>query len=121
MSKSTAVEPSSKFDQVLRGSALLPGVKIDRESFLRKELQHSCTSEQIDRAVATTPADAGVPLEVVNKLAASAIRYETAKVTALSTVAVGHPVAAIPTHCPQDDVLRAVPLVSRSHRTELGH
>lgn len=87
MSKSTAVEPSSKFDQVLRGSALLPGVKIDRESFLRKELQHSCTSEQIDRAVATTPADAGVSLEVVNKLAASAIRYETGKVTALSTVA----------------------------------
>lgn len=121
MSKSTAVEPSSKFDQILRGSSLLPGVKIDRESFFRKELQHSCTSEQIDRAVTTTPADAGVPLEVVNKLAASAIRYETAKVTALSTVAVGHPVAAIPTHCPQDDVLRVVPLVSRSHRTELGH
>lgn len=87
MSKSTTVEPSSKFDQVLRGSALLPGVKIDRESFLRKELQHSCTSEQIDRAVATTPAEAGVPLEVVNKLAASAIRYESGKVTALSTVA----------------------------------
>lgn len=87
MSKSTAVEPSSRFDQILRGSALLPGVKIDRESFLRKELQHSCTSEQIDRAVATTPADAGVPLEVVNKLAASAIGYETGKVTALSTVA----------------------------------
>lgn len=87
MSKRTAIEPSSKFDQVLRGSALLPGVKIDRESFLRKELQHSCTSEQIDRAVATTPADAGVPLEVVNKLAKSAIRYETGKVTALSTVA----------------------------------
>lgn len=65
MSKSTAVEPSSKFDQVLRGSALLPGVKIDRESFLRKELQHSCTSEQIDRAVTTTPADAGVPLDVL--------------------------------------------------------
>ncbi|QQE51097.1 hypothetical protein I6H52_01365 [Corynebacterium urealyticum] len=87
MSKSAAVEPSSKFSQVLQAAASLPLVKIDRESFLRKELQHSCTSDQIDRAIATTPAEAGVPLEVVNNLAASMIKNETGTVTALSVFA----------------------------------
>ena len=65
----------------------MPGVRIDRASYLRRELRHYCTDDQIDRAVATSPAEAGVPLDVVNKVASSIIRYETGKETALSTVA----------------------------------
>lgn len=65
----------------------MPGVRIDRASFLRRELRHFCTDDQLDRAVATSPAEAGVPLDVVNKIATSIIRYETGKVTTLSTVA----------------------------------
>jgi hypothetical protein len=33
----------------------------------------------------------------------------------LFQVAVGHPVAAIPAHCPQDDVLRVVPTGENAH------
>ena len=65
----------------------MPGVRIDRASYLRRELRHFCTDDQLDRAVATSPAEAGVPLDVVNKVASSVIRYETGKVTTLSTVA----------------------------------
>lgn len=87
MSKSTAVESSTKFEQLLRGSIQLPGVQIDREGYLRRELKHFCTPDQINQAVATSPAQAGVSLEVVNKIAAQTIRNEATKVTAISTAA----------------------------------
>lgn len=87
MSKSTAVESSTKFEQLLRGSVQLPGVQIDRKSYLRRELKHFCTPEQIDIAITTNPAKAGVPPEVINKIAAHAIKNEATKVTAVSAVA----------------------------------
>jgi len=87
MSKSTAVESSTKFEQLLRASVQLPGVQIDRETYLRRELKLYCSPEQIDRAVTASPARAGVPIEVVNKIAAHVIRNEAAKVTAISAAA----------------------------------
>lgn len=87
MPKSTAVEATTKFDQILRASAQLPGVQISRESYLRRELKPFCTADQIDRAVATSPAEAGVSLSVVHKIASSAIKNEATKVTAISAAA----------------------------------
>ena len=87
MPKSTAVEATTKFDQLLRASAQLPGVQINRESYLRRELKPFCSADQIDRAVATSPAEAGVSLSVVNKIAAGAIKNEATKVTAISAAA----------------------------------
>ena len=81
------IEPATKFEQTLRASAQMPGVRISREAFLRSELKRFCSADQIVRAIATTPADAGVPLNVADQIAKSVIKYETGKVTAISAVA----------------------------------
>lgn len=88
MSRSTEVEnPGSKFSEVLDAAARLPGVRINRESYLRTALKRYCTTEQIDRAVAASPAEAGITLKVITDVANTSIAYETSKVTGISTVA----------------------------------
>lgn len=87
MATSKALEPSTKFEQTLRASSQMPGVRINREKYLRSELKRFCSDAQIDLAVATSPAAAGVPLDVVDKIANSVIKYESSKVTALSAAA----------------------------------
>ncbi|WP_198417378.1 hypothetical protein [Cryobacterium sp. Hb1] len=88
MAKNIEIEnPGSKFTQVLDAAAKLPGVRINRAAYLRSALKRHCTSEQIDRAVATSPAAAGIPIGVITAVANDSIKYETAKVTALSAAA----------------------------------
>lgn len=87
MVKGSRVAPSTKFEQVLHASAQMPGVRIDRDKFLRSELKRYCPVDQVDLAVATTPAEAGVPIDVVSKIANSVIKNETTRVTTISAVA----------------------------------
>lgn len=77
----------NKFTQLLDAAAKLPGVRIDREQYLRSALKRHCAAEQIDAAVRTTPASAGIPMTVITAAANTSIKYETSKVTGLSTVA----------------------------------
>lgn len=77
----------TQFAQVLDAAARLPGVRIDRAGYLRTALKRHCSSEQIERAIAETPAAAGISPSVIEKVAATSIRFETAKVTGLSTAA----------------------------------
>lgn len=77
----------TKFAQVLDAAARLPGVRVDRATYLRTALRQHCSSEQIERAIAQTPAAAGVPRNVIKEVAATSIRFETAKVTGLSAAA----------------------------------
>lgn len=79
--------PGSTFTQVLDAAAKLPGVRIDRAAYLRTALKRFCTEEQIRRAVADSPAAAGIPLKVITEAANTSIAYETTKVTGLSTIA----------------------------------
>ncbi|MFD7730845.1 hypothetical protein ACFV6F_10725 [Kitasatospora phosalacinea] len=68
-------------------AANLPGVRIDREAYLRKTLARVCTEEQVERAVRESPAAAGIPAEVLEKAANESIRYEAGKAGALSAAA----------------------------------
>jgi len=77
----------STFSQALKAAAKLPGIRIDRAAYLRSALRRHCTEEQIERAVARTPAAAGIPLEIISAAAKTSIAYETSKVTGLSTIA----------------------------------
>lgn len=76
----------SNFIQVLDAAAKLPGVRIDRDSYLRSALKRHCTETQIEQAIARTPAAAGIPLKVISEIASTSIAYETSKVTGLSTL-----------------------------------
>lgn len=65
-----------------------PGVRINRDEFLRHELTKLRASEEvIERALATSPALAGVPLLALDTLADETITYETNKSAALSFAA----------------------------------
>lgn len=87
MANGNQIAPTSKFEQTLRATAQMPGVRIDREAFLRSELKRFCSDDQIARAIATTPAEANIPLSVIDQIANSVIKYETGKVTTISAVA----------------------------------
>lgn len=79
--------PGSNFTQVLDAAAKLPGVRINRAAYLRTALKRHCTEEQIERAIAGSPAQAGIPLKVIAEVANTSIAYETSKVTGLSALA----------------------------------
>lgn len=83
-------KPSIGFAEMLTAAAKLPGVRISREAYLTSALNHHCAPEQITEAIRTSPAAAGVPSEVVERIARDSIRFEASKATALS-VAAGFP------------------------------
>lgn len=84
------------FEKILAAAMHTPGVKINREKFLRKELIRYCSEDVIADAIKNNPAKAGISKELINKISKQVINYETTKVTTLS-VAVSLPggIAAI--------------------------
>lgn len=88
MTQPMEVESSnSTFSQILNAAARLPGVRIERAAYLRKALRKHCTPEQIERAIAESPAAAGIPREVILEAANTSISFETSKVTGVSALA----------------------------------
>lgn len=77
-----------------------PGVRIDREKFLRKEFKNKFSKETVDLIVETNPSKAEVPAEVVDEVADAVIKFERIQVSGISA-ALGTPggaamVATIP-------------------------
>lgn len=68
----------------------VPGVSINRESFLRKELLTKYPQETIDQAVLTTPMKANINQEDIEKIADAIIQNERLKVSGISA-ALGTP------------------------------
>ncbi|MGX1128816.1 hypothetical protein RKD49_001006 [Streptomyces glaucescens] len=105
MATSKVIEdPESRFSALLVGAARLPGVRIDREAYLRKALARHCSEDEIRRAIEETPAAAGIPLEVLDKAAGDSIGYEATKASALSAAAGIPGLLFIPTTVPADVV-----------------
>ena len=83
----------------------IPGIRINRSSFLQKELQNKFPKEVINDAISTTPLHANIPLEMIDKIADEVIKYERVCVSGIST-ALGMPggvavAATIPTDIAQ--------------------
>lgn len=68
----------------------VPGIRIDRTSFLQKELQTKFPQEVIDDAIAHNPAHAEIPSAAIDKIADEVIKYERACVSGISA-ALGMP------------------------------
>ncbi len=68
----------------------MPGVHIKRASFLNRELFKNHSQEVVDRAIATTPAQAGIPADEIDKIADEVIKYERNCVSGISA-ALGAP------------------------------
>lgn len=67
-----------------------PGVHITRANFLKKELFKNYPQEVIDKAIETTPAQAGIPSNEIDKIADEIIKFERNCVSGIS-VALGAP------------------------------
>ncbi|MCF3960416.1 hypothetical protein [Streptomyces fuscigenes] len=103
MAKSKDIEnPESRFSAVLAAAARLPGVRIDREAYLRKALARYCSDDEIRSAIEETPARAGIPIETLDKAATDSIKYEAAKASALSAAAGIPGFVALPATVPAD-------------------
>lgn len=75
----------SLWNKVMSNALNLPGVKVDRETFLRTELLPYCTKDELEKAILSPVAV--VSKERIDALANACIRNQTTKVTAISTVA----------------------------------
>ncbi|MCY4018107.1 MAG: hypothetical protein OXG39_01745 [Chloroflexi bacterium] len=73
--------------QVIKAVMRLAGVRIDRAAFLRNQLKSHCPEEQVQAAVDTKLADAGVSDEVIDELANSIIKSHVMRASGTSFVA----------------------------------
>lgn len=76
---------STTWNKVMTTALAIPGVKVDRELFLRKAFRPYCTEEQIEKAI-VSPVGV-ISVERIDAIANSCINNHTTKVTALSTAA----------------------------------
>lgn len=72
------------YEVVLKNAVTLPGVKINRQDFLGKELKKYFPPETIQKAIETSPSNAGIPHQTIDTIAKGCIVYETNKVSAIS-------------------------------------
>ncbi|MEO2240345.1 hypothetical protein ABE547_14155 [Dorea sp. YH-dor226] len=68
----------------------VPGVKIKRDEFLKKEFYKNHPQEIIDEAIATNPSQAGILQDEIDKIADEVIKFERNAVSGIS-VALGMP------------------------------
>jgi len=75
------------FTSVIEAAAKIPGVHINREEFLTKNLGKFCTETQLQNAIDVGTLHANIPITTLDNLANAVINGETVKVTAISTAA----------------------------------
>lgn len=76
-------------DIIIKGLKI-PGIRVDRNSFLKQEFFKNHTEAQIEDAVTFNPAHAGIPADEIDKIADEVIKYERNCVSGIST-ALGMP------------------------------
>ena len=77
-------------DDVIVLAIKTPGVHVKRAAFLQKELFKNHPQEVVEKAIATTPALAGIPSEEIDKIADEVIKFERNCVSGIS-MALGLP------------------------------
>ena len=72
-------------EDVIIAGLKIPGIKIKREQFLRKEFSIKYSEDIINKVVDNNPAYANISLEEVDKIADDVIKYERLRVSGIST------------------------------------
>lgn len=62
----------------------IPGIKVDREAFLRKEFANKFSSEVIEKAIQENPMKAKIKPEAIDKIADDVIKFEQLQVSGVS-------------------------------------
>lgn len=63
----------------------IPGIKINRSEFIRKEFENKYSDEKINRIIKYNPAHENISLEEIDKIADDVIQYERMCVSGIST------------------------------------
>ena len=71
-------------EDVIALAIKFPGVHITRSNFLYKELFKNHPQEIVEKAIATTPAQAGIPADEIDKIADEVIAFERNCVSGIS-------------------------------------
>lgn len=77
----------SFMEQVLETSLTVPGVKVDRSSFLREQFKVYYSEDVIQKAIDLNPTFAGIPHSAIEKIAKSTIKNHVRVATTASFVA----------------------------------
>ncbi|WP_238916273.1 EcsC family protein [Clostridium sp. YIM B02555] len=72
-------EGKNKFELALTIALKLPGVKVNRNSFLKKELRNYVSKEKINQAIKSNTIEAEIDLHVLDKVAKKIISKRTTK------------------------------------------
>lgn len=74
-------------EEMISAACKLPYCKIDREEFLTNQLKGKISPARLADALENGTVNAGVSVDLLNRLAKGAVSFESTKVTALSTAA----------------------------------
>src|SRR3990172_4651667 len=80
-------KPIDIWNKVLKASLKIPGAKIDRTSFLTKELSKKVPENQMHSAIEFSPAKASIPLATMDEIAKASINWHLTQVTSISFLA----------------------------------
>ena len=72
-------------EDIITLACKVPGVRVNRSSFLKKEFFKNHPQEIIDKAIATTPMQAGISGDEINRIADDVITFERNCVSGIST------------------------------------
>ncbi len=80
VSASVRGDDKSKFAlKLVKQVMAQPGVKVDRETFLRSQLSSHCSRKQVSAAISANPAQARIPITKIDRIAESVIRSHVVK------------------------------------------
>lgn len=71
------IKESNKFDLALNSALRIPGVKVDREAFLKRELSTYVSVEKIDKAIELNTIEAEIDIKVLDKISKDIINKRT--------------------------------------------
>lgn len=81
------LNPEEVFNNAVITAVKLPGARINREEFLRASFKTKVDEKTLQKIIDTSPEKAGVSIRVIDEASEGSIKFETAKVTALSAAA----------------------------------
>jgi hypothetical protein len=86
---STKIEKQTKItvEDIFSSACKLPYCKVDREKFLIKQLSGKVTGKQLNTSLDSGTINAGINIDLLDKLANACIKNETAKAASMSTLA----------------------------------
>jgi len=80
-------DETNKFEAALSTVLKIPGVRVDRDDFLRKELSKFLSKENVNKAIETNTIEAGIKIEILNKISKNIVDKRTKQTAGASFLA----------------------------------